>query len=162
MADMGGVNFFHVAMEAPNGDFELLEEAMKAANKEVDEAAEDRKGGGGAYGKVFFSAGDEELIMLAHVPESLKGQIDIKEWLQTICDSGIKGQIIGEVKDHTLRAAAKADRNNNLFPLKMRDTAIGAGIISIIEKKQTKRKEYNFLLINRFRFLAKEGFGRRC
>jgi len=134
MADMGGVNFFHVAIEAANGDWELLQEAMNAANKEVDEAAEDRKGGGGSYGKIFFSAGDDELIMLGHVPEALKDKIDLNDWMQAICDSGIKGKIVGSVEKNLLKASAAADRNNNLFPLKMRDTAIGAGF-SYLRKK---------------------------
>ena len=43
MADMGGVTFFHVAMDSPNGDFELLELCMQGANKVVDESADDRK-----------------------------------------------------------------------------------------------------------------------
>ena len=134
MADMGGVNFFHVAIESANGNFDLLMEAMTAANKEVDEAAEDRKGGGGSYGKIFFSAGDEALIMIAHVPEALKDQLNITEWLQTVCDSGIKGKIVDTVENHCLKAEAPADRNNNLFPLKMRDTAIGAGFAFLRKK----------------------------
>ena len=44
---MGGVLFFNIAVETPNGDFALLEKVLEGANTEVDEAAEERKGGAG-------------------------------------------------------------------------------------------------------------------
>jgi len=133
MAEMGGVNFFHLAMDVPNGNFDELEAAINAANREVDPTAEDRKGGAGEYGKIFFSAGDEALIAIAHVPENLKSQVDIKEWLTDVISS-VNGRIVGDVYDNKLRAEAKADRNNNLFPLKMRDTAIGVGFAFLRKK----------------------------
>merc|ERR1712146_438808 len=127
MADMGGVKFFHVAMESPKGDFELLELCMEGANKEVDETAEDRKGGAAPYGKIMFSAGDDKLIALAYVPDALK------EWLEHVMSS-VGGKVVGDVKDNCLRAEAPADKDNNLFPLKMRDTAIGMGF-QLLRKK---------------------------
>jgi hypothetical protein len=126
MADMGGVSYFHLACNAPNGNFDDLDAAMNAANKLVDETAEDRKGGAGDYAKIFFSAGDDNLIAVAHVPDALKANIDIKEWIMA-CMSTVGGAVVGDVYDNKLKAEAKADRDNNLFPLKMRDTAIGAG-----------------------------------
>lgn len=39
------------AIETANGDLELLQCVMDGANAEVDEAAEERKGGAGALGK---------------------------------------------------------------------------------------------------------------
>jgi hypothetical protein len=133
MADMGGVKFFHLALDTPNGNFDLMDAAMNAANKEVDETAEDRKGGAGEYGKIFFSAGDEALVALAYVPDALKGTVDIKEWLTEVIQS-VGGHVVGDVYDHKLRAEAKADRANNLFPLKMRDTAIGVGFAFLRKK----------------------------
>ena len=47
---MGGVLFFNIAVEVPNGDFALLEKVLEGANTEVDEAAEERKGGAGCVG----------------------------------------------------------------------------------------------------------------
>jgi hypothetical protein len=42
---MGGVSFFNIAVESADGSLELLEKVMEGANVEVDEAAEERKGG---------------------------------------------------------------------------------------------------------------------
>ncbi|KAF5831683.1 hypothetical protein DUNSADRAFT_12737 [Dunaliella salina] len=47
MAQMGGVTFFNVSAEEPNGDWKLLEKVMEGANAPVDETAEERKGGAG-------------------------------------------------------------------------------------------------------------------
>ena len=58
MCDMGGVKHFNIAVTTPNGDIALLKEVMAGANKEVDENAEERKGGAGHIGKCFFSAND--------------------------------------------------------------------------------------------------------
>ena len=44
---MGGVLFFNIAVDTPNGDFFLLEKVLEGANTEVDESAEERKGGAG-------------------------------------------------------------------------------------------------------------------
>lgn len=59
MSDMGGVKHFNVAVDTPKGDVELLKKVMEGANTEVDEAAEERKGGASKIGKCFYSAGDE-------------------------------------------------------------------------------------------------------
>mmetsp|Transcript_22269 Transcript_22269/g.37776 ORF Transcript_22269/g.37776 Transcript_22269/m.37776 type:complete len:184 (+) Transcript_22269:79-630(+) len=134
MADMGGVQFFHVAMDSPNGDFELLELCMEGANKDVNPEGDDRKGGSKNLAKIFLSAGPKDLIALAYVPEALKEKLDIKEWLELVISS-VGGSIEGEVTEkNTLKAVAKGDGDKNLFPLKMRDTAIGAGFAFLRKK----------------------------
>lgn len=90
MSDLGGVKFFNLAVETPEGDIEVLELVMQGEqgagrcgallrhgssltpfvcchallsaattgmNAEVDEAAEERKGGSGHLGKMLLSAG---------------------------------------------------------------------------------------------------------
>lgn len=52
---MGGIHFFHVALESCEGDWELVEEAMQGANAPAE--GEERKGGAGEIGKAFLSAG---------------------------------------------------------------------------------------------------------
>jgi hypothetical protein len=63
----GGVKFFHVALETPGDDMSLLEVALEGMNAEVDEAAEERKGGAGHLGKMLLSAGPSKVILIAHV-----------------------------------------------------------------------------------------------
>jgi hypothetical protein len=41
-------------------------------NVEVDEAAEERKGGAGHLGKMLLSAGDKQVAIVCHVPKALQ------------------------------------------------------------------------------------------
>lgn len=50
VAAMGGVVFFNLAVEVPEGNLELLEAVLEGANVPVDESAEERKGGAGDLG----------------------------------------------------------------------------------------------------------------
>lgn len=59
MSDMGGVKHFNVAVDVPKGDIDLLKLVLEGANTEVEEGSEERKGGAGAIGKCFYSAGDQ-------------------------------------------------------------------------------------------------------
>lgn len=55
LEDMGGIHFFHVALESCEGNWELMEEAMQGANAPAE--GDERKGGAGEIGKAFLSAG---------------------------------------------------------------------------------------------------------
>lgn len=123
---MGGVMFFNLAVDTPNGDFALLEKVMEGANAEVDESAEERKGGAGAIGKLFASAGDNQLACMVHVPKALSEKLSLKEWTEAVC-SAIKGDIV-EIGDEFAKFKAAADQEAGRFPLKMRDEAIAAGL----------------------------------
>merc|ERR1712060_115790 len=68
-ADMGGLQFFCTAVDLPEGDLDLLTESMKAMNAKSDPTEEERKGGSGHIGKVIFSAGTQQLAVVACVPE---------------------------------------------------------------------------------------------
>merc|ERR1739845_243688 len=83
-ADMGGLQFFCTAVDLPNGDVELLVESMTAMNAKSDPTEEERKGGSGHVGKMIFSAGSEQLAIVAYLPESQKDNINAIEWLQAV------------------------------------------------------------------------------
>merc|ERR1719436_1292352 len=68
-ADMGGLQFFCTSVDEPDGDLEMVEECMKAMNAKSDPTEEERKGGSGHVGKMIFSAGTEQLAVVAYVPE---------------------------------------------------------------------------------------------
>lgn len=61
---MGGVKHFNVAVDSPDGSIELIKYVLQGANKEVEEGSEERKGGAGAIGKCFYSAGVEAVRLL--------------------------------------------------------------------------------------------------
>lgn len=64
-----GIHFFCVAIESAEGNMKLLEKVMEGMNVEVDEAAEDRKGGAGDLGKILFNANDQKLVIMCHTPK---------------------------------------------------------------------------------------------
>merc|ERR1711959_243830 len=80
----GGVGaIFCTFMDLPEGDLEMLVESMKAMNAKSDPTEEERKGGSGHIGKMIFSAGAEQLAVVAYVPDDKQGELSCQEWLQT-------------------------------------------------------------------------------
>merc|ERR1712217_797561 len=83
-ADMGGLQFFCTSVDLPDGDLDLLVESMNAMNAESDPTQEERKGGSGNIGKMIFSAGTEQLAVVAYVQPEKRGECDSKEWLEKV------------------------------------------------------------------------------
>ena len=81
----GGLDFFCTTLEFPDGNVELLRMSMDAMNAEPDPDAEDRKGCSGRVGKMIFSAGTEQLALVAYVPEALAEKVSIGEWFLHVC-----------------------------------------------------------------------------
>merc|ERR1739842_184953 len=98
---------------------EMLVESMKAMNEKVDEGAEERKGGSGHIGKMIFSAGSEQLAVVAYVPEDKRKELDCAEWLKKVLDSQ-GGKLQAKGKDIST-GFVKANSDKNVFPLKIRE-----------------------------------------
>merc|ERR1711990_1241467 len=77
-ADMGGLQFFCTSVEEPDGDLDLMDECMKAMNTECAPDEEERKGCSGRIGKMIFSAGVEQLGVVAYLPKEQEGNLDAK------------------------------------------------------------------------------------
>merc|ERR1712154_633611 len=97
-ADMGGLQFFCTAVDLPDGDVDLLVESMKAMNAKSDPTEEERKGGSGHVGKMIFSAGVEQLAVVAYVPEAKQGELNCEEWLKKVL-SNFNGKVESVAKD---------------------------------------------------------------
>jgi len=132
-ADMGGLKFFCTAMEKPDGDIVLLTESMKAMNARSDPTEEERKGGAGRIGKMLLSMNDDKLCLVTYVPKDLSDQCSAKEWLEyvvkMVTDSKEEKyatfEKCGDVDEKNYyRCVIKADTENNVFPIKMRDPAV--------------------------------------
>lgn len=133
MNAMGGVKFFGVVVESAKGSMELMDKILEGMNKEVDESADDRKGGAGDIGKTILFADDKVLLMVSHMPEALKGDLDHKEWFGAICDAvGAKLEETGT--EGVLRAKLDADADKEVFPLKLRDTAVNRSYEFLVSK----------------------------
>ena len=151
-SDMGGLDFFCTTMELPEGNLEELELSMLAMNGEPDPEAEDRKGCSGHIGKMIYSAGVEQLAIVAYVPDNefnkSADKVDVTKWTQDVCDkigaeivkpafkvqslipntrtgdllTGTTGKVTGKV----VVAVAKSNPEAGKFALKDKDAAMAA------------------------------------
>ncbi|MEW5297120.1 MAG: hypothetical protein WDW38_005932 [Sanguina aurantia] len=129
---LGGVSFFNISVETPEGDMELLEAVLEGANVEVDEAADERKGGAGKIGKMFFSSGVNQLAMICHVPKELAEKLTLAEWMEAVLKP-IGGSVL-ESTDEVAKAIVLGNVEAGKFPIKMRDEAISAGFALLRSK----------------------------
>jgi len=121
-ADMGGLQFFCTSVDAPDGDLDLAIECMNAMNTKSDPTEEERKGGSGHIGKMIFSAGTEQLAVVAYVPEAKQAELSCEAWLKQVL-SLFNGELVKS--DKTVACGrVKADGNKNVFPLKIREPMI--------------------------------------
>jgi len=122
-ADMGGLQFFCTSVELPDGALDLLKTSVEAMNEKSDPTDEERKGGSGAIGKMVFSAGTDQLGVLAYVPEDKLGKDLVCEaWLKAVLANF--GGEVSEVGASVCTGFVKADGNKNIFPLKIREPMI--------------------------------------
>lgn len=140
MSDMGGVKFFSIAIDSAGGDWKLMDLVLEGMNKKVDETADDRKGGASEIGKCLMFADDKAVLIVCHVPDVLKDMINMDEWFGKIVGSiegeaGEKVPYEGEGGGFVMRSTVGKNEAKNLFPLKMRDTAIGASFEYLVSKE---------------------------
>merc|ERR1712190_193093 len=121
-ADMGGLQFFCTSMDLPEGDIELLMESMKAMNAESDPTEEERKGGSGKIGKMIFSAGVDQLALIAYVPKEKQELLNCEEWIRAVLvEQG--GEVVSTGKD-LCSGVVKTNSDKGVFPLKIREPMI--------------------------------------
>jgi len=122
-ADMGGLQFFCTSVECPDGNVDLLVESVKAMNAKSDPTEEERKGGSGHIGKMVFSAGPEQLAIVAYVPEAKQAELVCEEWLAKVIALHPGGKIVSKAKD-VCTGIIPADSDKGIFPLKIREGLI--------------------------------------
>ena len=135
MSAMGGVRFFSVAVESAHGSMELMDKILEGMNKNVDETADDRKGGAGDIGKTLLYADERVLLIVSHVPVERRADINHKEWFDAIVNSVGADIISKEGEENVLRARMAADPSKNKYPLKVRDTAINSSFEYLVSKQ---------------------------
>jgi len=122
-ADMGGLQFFCTSVDEPEGDLDLVLECTKAMNAKSDPTEEERKGGSGAIGKMVFSAGTEQLAIVAYVPDEKQAECVCEEWLQKVVGLWDGGKVVTSGKDYCV-GVIPANGEKNIFPLKIRESLI--------------------------------------
>lgn len=121
-ADMGGLQFFCTAVEFPDGDVDLLVESMKAMNKVCAPDEEERKGCSGHIGKMIFSAGVDQLAVVAYVPEDKQATLCGKEWIEAVL-STFGGKLLSDSKE-LCTGVVMTNSDKGIFPLKIREPMI--------------------------------------
>jgi len=121
-SDMGGLQFFCTSTDEPEGDLDLLVVSMEAMNEKSDPAEEERKGGSGHIGKMIFSAGVDQLAVVAYVPEDKQAELDCKQWIESVL-ALFQGDVVKADKA-TSTGVVKTNSEKNIFPLKIREAMI--------------------------------------
>eukprot|EP00386_Alphamonas_edax_P003086 GDKI01009458.1.p2 GENE.GDKI01009458.1~~GDKI01009458.1.p2 ORF type:complete len:176 (-),score=63.93 GDKI01009458.1:1-528(-) len=119
--ETGGTKFFTVSFEGPKGDLEMLKYCLEGANKEVDEAAEERKGGAGKLGKALVSVGETQVTVIVHVPAVVADQLDINDWVKIFT---YPTSVITDIDEYTKAIITTNDVEKGVFLLKVKDEVI--------------------------------------
>lgn len=83
---------------------------------------QERKGGSGHIGKMIFSAGSEQLAVVAYVPEEKQDALSCGDWLTAVLKSQ-GGEVATTAKDVST-GFVKANPDKGVFPLKIREPMI--------------------------------------
>jgi glutathione S-transferase len=126
-ADMGGLQFFCTSVDEPEGDIEMLGMCMDAMNAECKPTDEERKGGSGNIGKMIFSAGTDQLAVVAYLPGKLLEQMDAKDWLEKVLSVN-DGTVLEGSTSSLAQGVIKLDADKGRFPLKMKEPSIQEAI----------------------------------
>ena len=130
--DLGGPEFFTTKAEAPEGDHELLQALMDAANKEIDPTEEEAKGGSAKVGKMFLSAGEARLALICHCPKEDKaaGKCSASDWMKGVLENqAFQGKgVFLEGDEFYAKGEILADGTAGRFPLKDRDECQSASV----------------------------------
>jgi len=140
--DLGGPEFFTTKAEAPEGDHELLQALMDAANKEIDPSEEEAKGGSAYVGKMFLAAGDARLALLCHCPKGEQtaenkaaGKCNASEWMKGTLSKIPDGKGVFLAGDaFSAKGEIVLDKPAGRFPLKDRDECQSASVGWLKEK----------------------------
>jgi len=122
-ADMGGLQFFCTSVAESDGDTELTLKCVQAMNEKSDPTEEERKGGSGHVGKMVFSAGTQQLAVVAYVPEAKQGELSCEEWLQKVVSLHPGGKVVTSGKEYSV-GIIPTNSEKNIFPLKIRESLI--------------------------------------
>lgn len=125
----GGVEFVCTSVDAPMGEIQFILVALAAMNRA---AGDDHTPGGGSahVAKMVFSAGQDQLALVAYVPEQTTLQVDAASWAQAVLTE-IGGKVMcskpqpaqSPAGGQVVCAAVRADAEEEHVPAK--DLQIG-------------------------------------
>ena len=109
---------------------------LDAANVEVDDSAEERKGGAGDLGKAFLSAGESQLAIIFNVPKELAASkgVTIQEWMDALLEPVKEHMKVESQTEEVAKVVVPGNPDAGLFPLKMRDECTAKGFAFLRNK----------------------------
>lgn len=131
-SEMGGLAYFCTSVDEPLGDLSLLQASMDAMNAEVDESAEERKGGAGGVAKMIYSCNNTQLAIVANMPAEKADALTAKAWVEHVI--GVIGGKLVEGSNTAAQAVVPHDEEKGRFPIKMKDEGIAAAFALLREK----------------------------
>jgi len=93
-------------------------------NAKSDPTEEERKGGSGHIGKMVFSAGTEQLAIVAYVPEEKQSELVCEEWLKKVLSLYPAGSKVITAAADYCQGSIATDSDKGVFPLKIREGLI--------------------------------------
>merc|ERR1712060_687701 len=90
-------------------------------NAKSDPTEEERKGGSGHIGKMVFSAGTEQLAIVAYVPEDKHSELVCEEWLKKVLSLYPAGSKVLTAAADYCQGSIAADGDKGIFTLKIRE-----------------------------------------
>jgi len=133
-------------MASAEGNLDLLQACMDAANKEIDPAEEEAKGGSGMVAKLIWSAtpdnatGPKQIAVINYVPEALAAECNAEEWMNAALKEVGGGEIL-KADARNCTAVVKEDPANGRFILKDKDTIQSISVQWLISKGLFESKE---------------------
>eukprot|EP00300_Choanocystis_sp_HF-7_P021757 c20852_g1_i1.p1 GENE.c20852_g1_i1~~c20852_g1_i1.p1 ORF type:complete len:431 (+),score=126.48 c20852_g1_i1:1-1293(+) len=131
--EMGGLEFFCTTVSTPDGDLKLTELCMFNMNKEVDPEGEERRGGSGPVGKMIFSAGTQQLSLVAYVPQDKQAKVNATEWAQAVL-AQLGGELAGTPSAGLASGIVKSDPAKGKYSIKLKDDGIAHGVAYLKER----------------------------
>ena len=129
---------------------------MEGMNREVEEGADDRKGGAGHLGKMLLSgttamgvslrnelnltaplldiASTAQVAVILNIPDDLTSTLTIDAWIAAVL-TPLKGQVV-EKTATSAKVIIAGDPAAERFPLKLRDEAINLGFSMLRTKSK--------------------------
>jgi len=136
LSDMGGVKFFTVSLDEPEGDKDLMYQALDGSNAEPNPEEGELKGGAKELGKIFLSYNTDKLSLLCHVPNVIKEKLAARAWVDAVLTVFPAAQILEEkeyAEGECIYAEVAADKSKDQFPIKMRDEASGVSYAHLVK-----------------------------
>eukprot|EP00746_Dinoflagellata_sp_MGD_P016598 gnl/MRDRNA2_/MRDRNA2_137605_c0_seq1.p1 gnl/MRDRNA2_/MRDRNA2_137605_c0~~gnl/MRDRNA2_/MRDRNA2_137605_c0_seq1.p1 ORF type:complete len:251 (-),score=58.70 gnl/MRDRNA2_/MRDRNA2_137605_c0_seq1:194-946(-) len=132
-SDLGGTAYFCTVVQEPEGDVDYLMQSVIAMNQKCEPGAEERKGCSGHVGKMALSDNDDQLAIVAYVPEDKYEELSCEEWLQHVLNP-YTHKVISKGQNFSTGIIPK-DADKGIFPLKIRDDVVKKALDFLRAKK---------------------------